>query len=115
MKGLNELSKEALRVAEKRIANGSAMTEDNLKHASEEVVEAVSARENYKHEKNLSNYTYVRESDLLADKFDFADDLMDVIVCVLIECAKYNIDVEESLTRCMEKNRKRAEGIGDKL
>lgn len=44
----------------------------------------------------------------------FASELADIICCVLIIAGENKIDMEKALVDCLEKNRKRAEGIGDK-
>ena len=107
---LNEITKECYKIAQKRIENGSTMTKDNLKHCAEEVIESVEARTIYNAVGDSTVPEYLQE---LRDNFE--DELMDVIVCVLIECGKYDIDVEKALERCMDKNKKRALCIGDKL
>ena len=38
----------------------------------------------------------------------------DIICCVLIIAENERIDIEQALLKCIEKNRKRAEGTGDK-
>ena len=41
--------------------------------------------------------------------------LADIICCVLIIAGKEKIDIEQAIMDCIEKNRRRAEGTGDKL
>ena len=48
-------------------------------------------------------------------KKEFASELSDIICCVLITAGKEGIDIEKAVLDCIEKNRKRAEGKGDKL
>lgn len=99
---LNELAKQTLANAEKRHANGARIKTDTrsmLKHCATEVVEATEA---------------------YANRYDFGDgyfvsELADIICCALIIAGKENIDIEKAVLDCIEKNRKRAEGIGDKL
>lgn len=111
---LNELCKVALANATQRQKNGGhikADTRSMLKHCSTEVVEA---------EKAYSLYEY-DACDPLATNSDehnlelFASELADIICCVLIIAGKEGIDIEKAITDCIEKNRKRAEGTGDKL
>ena len=102
MINLNKMAQDSLTVAEKRIANGSTMTKDNLKHAVEELIEAAEARGRY-------------NNDPCATSEDFLDELSDVIICILLEAATYGFNIESALIKCCEKNKKRAEGIGDKL
>lgn len=94
---LNELKKKAHENSKKRAENGGTKplnTFNLLKHCATEVVEATEAHEKY------SDY--------------FSDELCDIICCVLIIAENEQIDIEQALLKCIEKNRKRAEGIGDK-
>lgn len=111
---LNELCKVSLANAEQRQKNGGHIKTDTnsmLKHCATEVVEA---------EKAYSLYEY-DACDPLATNSDeqnlelFASELADIICCVLIIAGKEGIDIEQAITACIEKNRKRAEGTGDKL
>ena len=100
---LNFISKVALEYSKAREKNGSVekgSTLNLLKHCAMEVVEATDA------------YTILCKSaidDEYKQKKDFSSELADVIMCILIIAAQENIDVEEALKDCLEKNRKRAE------
>ena len=115
MLNLNEIAEGSLRVSNMRQSNGSSMTKDNLKHCAEEIIEATESRSEWKHNVDLSRYSYISTEDLEMYKNDFADELMDIVVCVLVECAENDINIEEALKKCVSKNQKRALGIGDKL
>lgn len=95
---LNKLSIQCLKNAELRASNGGRIfteTRKMLKHTATEVVEAV-------------------EAYSTNNKF-FSDELADIVCCCMIIAAKENIDLEQAIIDCMEKNRKRADGTGDKL
>lgn len=99
---LNELSKQTLENAEKRALNVAHINTDTrsmLKHLATEVVEAVEAN----HIKTMEGQKH------------FASELADVICCCLIIAGKEKLDIERAVLDCIEKNRKRAEGTGDKL
>lgn len=111
MVDLNYLSKISYEIAKQRQING-AFKDNNttslLKHTATEVVEATEAYEEFQSAINVEF--------ALGDHFDkFTGELADIIVCVLIIAGKENVDIEKAVLSCMEKNRKRAEGIGDKL
>ena len=121
---LNELSKKALEIANKRKENGAKIDTETvkmLKHCATEVVEAMEAFVDYKGMKQLTNNGKdfeepdVVEETFNKDKMNFAFELGDIISCALIIAANENIDIEKVLLDCTEKNRKRAEKIGDKL
>lgn len=124
---LNELSKKALEIANKRKENDAKIDTETvkmLKHCATEVVEATEAFVNYKGMKELTNdgkdFEVFEEPDIVEetfneDKMNFAFELGDIISCALIIGANENIDIEKVLLDCVEKNRKRAEKIGDKL
>ena len=98
---LNGLSKVTLENAEKRNANGANIKTDTyhmIKHMATEVVECEEAR----HNKTIGGMEH------------FASELADVICCCLIIAGKENLDIEKAITDCIEKNRLRAEGKGDK-
>lgn len=102
---LNELCKVAIANAEQRQKNGGhikADTRSMLKHCATEVVEATEAYTN-----STIRYGIINQQ--------FADELADIICCVLIIAGREEIDIEQAITDCIEKNRKRAEGTGDKL
>ena len=107
MFSLNELCKMAYENASKREAKDGKVSTDTmqmLKHTATEVVEATEAFNNF----------YLHDSELDDQKEKFASELADIVCCVLIIAGKENIDMEEALTECMEKNYYRAIGKGDK-
>lgn len=102
---LNKLCEVSLESAEKRQANGAFSNTDTreiLKHCATEVVEAA---------EEYAKFCF----SAYGSKEHFASELADIICCVLIIAGKEKIDIEEAINGCVEKNRKRAEGIGDKL
>lgn len=111
MLDLNYLSKISYEISKQRQNNGAfkeTTTASLLKHTATEVVEASEA---------FDKFQFAINSEFaLGDYFDgFTSELADIIVCVLIIAGKENVDIEKAVLDCMEKNRKRAEGIGDKL
>ena len=111
MLDLNELSKATLNNAELRNKNGGDIKTDTrsmLKHTATEVVEAMEAYSKFQ--------SAIYTDFALGDYVDsFANELADIICCCLIISGKENIDIEKAVLNCIEKNRKRAEGVGDKL
>lgn len=102
---LNKLCKIAFENAKARQKNGSNVnvyTPNMLKHCATEVIEAMEA-----YSLSMPRYGCINQQ--------FADELADIICCVLIIAGQEVIDIEKAITRCIEKNRKRAEGTGDKL
>ena len=96
MINLNELKKKAYEHSKKRAENGGTKP---LKHCATEVIEATEA------------YSECRFEE---DTIHFEAELADIICCVLIIAENEKIDIEQALLECIEKNRKRAEGTGDK-
>lgn len=72
-----------------------------LKHCAGEVIEANEAYNNW-------SLLDTPKDDL---KEKFADELADVIMCILSICGAEHIDIEQALCRCFFKNEKRAEGV----
>jgi len=109
---LNEIAKASYETARKRQENGaniSVDTGDMLKHCATEVVEAMQAYT------NLDN-SIVYDSDYKSDcKKGFASELADIINCAAIIAHAEEIDLNKAVADCLEKNRRRAEGTGDKL
>lgn len=102
---LNSLCKTAFEIAKARQENGSNVnvyTPNMLKHCATEVVEATEAYTN-----STIRYGSINQQ--------FADELADIICCVLIIAGREEIDIEKAVNSCIEKNRKRAEKTGDKL
>ena len=130
---LNDLKRIALENAEKRQKNGANITTDTrkmLKHCATEVVESAEAYTKYSGVKDLAddiNATDIderwesqEEPDIFEEYYQksrehFSSELADIICCVLIIAGKEDIDIECALYDCIEKNERRANGIGDKL
>ena len=108
---LNELASQAYTTAKKRENNGAFIQTKPmaiLKHCATEVIEATEAFCDY--------YETLNDDDLenkMREKFE--NEIADIIVCCLIVSGYSMIDIEKALNRVMEKNRLRAEKIGDKL
>lgn len=105
MTNLNKLCKISLANAEQRQKNGGhikADTRSMLKHCATEVLEATEAYTN-----SMIRYGSINQQ--------FADELADIICCVMIIAGREEIDIEKAINGCIEKNRRRAEGTGDKL
>ena len=95
MLDLNYLCKMAYENAKKRAEHEDKIklpTFDTLKHCAGEIVEATDA------------YIYYNGNKNGTTKAVFADELADVVCCVLTICGQENIDIELALTKCMEKN-----------
>lgn len=107
---LNKIAEQSYRNAVRRQRHGANIdtnTISMLKHTATEVVEAT---EVYTYWLNASG-TCKDE----ASKSIFASELADVICCIAIIAGANNIDLDKAVADCLEKNRKRAEGTGDKL
>lgn len=90
---------------------------DFLKHCAGEVVEAV--QERFKLDTFIAEHGYY-DSGSLDDqaneiKHSYSHELADIIICVLNEAEKADIDIEQAILEVIEKNKLRAEGKGDKL
>ena len=132
MFNLNELAVIAYENAAKREARDekvSTNTMKMLKHTATELVEVVESFVAYRDIRDLADnlnatdldekWESQEEPDVCEEyyqktKKQFMSELADVICCVLIIAGKERIDMEYALTECMEKNYKRAVGIGDK-
>ena len=124
---LNFISKISLEYSKAREENGSIeklTTLNLLKHCAAEVVEATEAYTNYKNIKEIAEdltstniderWESQEEPDTCEEYYqecvsNFSTELADVIMCVLIIAAHENIDIEEALKACLDKNRKRAD------
>lgn len=109
---LNELASQAYITAKKRENNGAFIQTDTismLKHCATEVIEATEAFYNY------ADTLYSDDETLDKCREDFENEIADIIVCCLIISGYLKIDIEKALNRVMEKNRLRAEKMGDKL
>ena len=103
---LNELARESQEIAKKRAEHGlKSDTLTCLKHCAGEVVEA---------NKAYNDWTFLDtpKDDM---KKAYAEELADVIICILIAAANDNLDIEMAISEKVMKNRLRAEGVGDKL
>lgn len=101
---LNELCKMAYENTCKRAEHEPEIktrTMEALKHCAGEVVEATEAFNDWSRSYSTK--------DIELTQTIFADELADIICCVLTICGKHNIDIEYALTMCMEKNANRAE------
>lgn len=113
---LNKIANEALSNALLRQSNGAHIDCDTfhmLKHTATEVIEAMDAYNRYDFDRKTRR-GYVSEDEIVADKKQFESELADIICCVLIISSDCLIDIEQAVKDCIEKNRKRAEGTGDK-
>lgn len=109
---LNAVAKASYETAKKRQENGaniSVKTRDMLKHCATEVVEAMEAYT------TMNCYPQLNKSEQEIFKERFASELADIISCAAIIAHAEGIDLDKAVADCLEKNRKRAEGTGDKL
>ena len=90
---LNNIAEQSLKIAEHR--KQKTETISTLKHCAGEILEAVESYTKFV-------YSPVEEKD------SFPDELADVIMCILTLSSKENIDIEQAILNCLEKNRKRA-------
>ena len=105
---INEVAKMLDEYSQQREKNGAQLNNTNLgllKHCAGEVIEATNAYTCWKYS-DLTDIDFEREA--------VVEELADVIACILILCARENIDVEYALTQCLAKNLQRAEGKGAK-
>ena len=103
---LNFISKVALEYSKAREKNGTVekgTTLNLLKHCAGEIIEAQNARD---------KWIYGSGDFDSEEKLEYAAELADVIMCILITSANDNIDIEKALKNCLEKNRKRADMSG---
>ena len=109
---LNEIAKANYETAKKRQENGaniSVKTRAMLKHCATEVVEAMEAYT------VMDCYPQLNKPEQKIFKDHFASELADIITCAVIIAHAEGIDLDKAVADCLEKNRKRAEGTGDKL
>ena len=90
---LNNIARQSLKIAEHRKLETDALS--TLKHCAGEVLEAV---------ESYTRFVY----SPYEEKDSFPDELADVIMCILTLSAKENINIEQAILNCLEKNRKRA-------
>lgn len=109
---LNELAKASYETAKKRQENGaniSVKTRDMLKHCATEVIEATEVYT------KMDCYPQLNKPEQEIFKYRFASELADIISCAAIIAHAEEIYLDKAVADCLEKNRKRAVGIGDKL
>lgn len=109
---LNAVAKASYETAKKRQENGaniSIKTRDMLKHCATEVVEAMEAYT------IMNCYPQLNKPEQEISKDRFASELADIICCAAIIAHAEEIDLDKAVADCLEKNKKRAEGTGDKL
>ena len=116
MINLNELAEKVLDYSKKREENGAfkerLTTVSLLKHCAGEIVEAIDAYRIY----SVLDWSATAKQEEVKNAFNaFGGELADIIACVLIIAASENIDIENAILKCVEKNKKRAYGEGDKL
>lgn len=107
-KNMFTTAKNMFTTAKKREQNGAFVKTDTptlLKHCATEVVEAMEAYTRWEWDDDNS-HTHTLEL--------FESELADIVACVLIIAHLESIDMEEALTKCITKNKKRADGEGDK-
>ena len=115
---LNGISKTSQEIAKKREKHGlGADTITCLKHCSGEVCEALQAFNEWQEDLKFGVVSMgVTDPDWQKDyKNEYGSELADIIICVLIAAANSNIDIEKAIAENVAKNKKRAEGTGDKL
>lgn len=93
---LNNISSQSLKIAEFRKQETDALS--CLKHCAGEIMEAVESYTKFVFSPN-------------EEKDSFPDELADVIMCILTLSAKENINIEQAILNCLEKNRKRAREV----
>ena len=111
MLDLNQMAENMFNVTLQRQKNGANINTNPLamlKHCATEVVEATEAYSKIKYFPQLN----LNEQEI--EKEHFAEELADIIACVLITSDFLGIDIEKALRECYEKNKARAEGKGDK-
>lgn len=111
---LNEIAEQCAKYSEMRVENGARIDIDPLKHCAGELFEAVDAREYFNLIRHFKSVSISEKTTLEEAKNSYADELMDAMYCLLLACHKDGIDVEKSLLKNIDKNRKRALCIGDK-
>lgn len=107
----NDIAKASYETARKRQENGaniSVKTRDMLKHCATEVVEAMEAYT------RMDCYPQLNKPEQEIFKDHFASEIADIISCAAIIAHAEGIDLNKAMSSCLEKNRLRAEGRGDK-
>lgn len=106
---LNEFANECLEISKRRTDLEESSVLDYLKHCSGEVLEAADAYNYFRNEmpKVISDMDLSIDDMVDKLKHEFSLELADIIICVLLVCAKEGIDVEQALKDAMEKNKER--------
>ena len=107
----NDIAKASYETARKRQENGaniSVKTRDMFKHCATEVVEAMEAYT------RMDCYPQLNKPEQEIFKDHFASEIADIISCAAIIAHAEGIDLNKAMSSCLEKNRLRAEGRGDK-
>lgn len=99
MLNINDLAKQAHTLTEKR--GYKTDVSSCLKHCAGEVTEAVEAN------------TVYNKTGEKADQNHLAEELADIIICVLTASAEEEIDIERAVNEAMLKNARRAYGAKD--
>ena len=99
MLNINDLAKQAHTLTERRGYKTDVFS--CLKHCSGEVTEAVEAN------------TVYNKTGEKADQNHLAEELADIIICVLTASAEEEIDIERAVNEAMLKNARRAYGTKD--
>lgn len=104
---LNEAAENAFNTALLREKHGAVLKiREILKHCAGEVIEAQQARDNW----IACGGDYEAQ-----EKDDYAKELADVIICVLIAAKHDSINIETAVNEKMQINAQRAAMQGDKL
>lgn len=120
MVDLNKLAEQSLENTIKRQKNGAHINCEPyamIKHCATEVVEVMRAFDEWQEDLKFGAISIsVTDPDWneISPKDNLGLELADVICCCLIIAQSTNINIEKAVLDCIEKNRKRAEGIGDK-
>ena len=94
---LNNIARQSLKIAEHRKQKTDALS--CIKHCAGEIAEVTQAIDNYQ--------SCVCEET----EKQMADEISDVIMCMLTLSAEMGINIEQAILNCLEKNRKRARVI----
>lgn len=111
---LNELAEKCYSISETRRSNGAKLENGfgALKDCASEVVEAERARVGMMDAFAVGDLS---DSEMVALRDGFAEELADIIICVLVSAQQFNIDIDKALEDKVIKNLKRSVGKGDKV
>ena len=99
MLNINDIAEQARTLAQRRGYKTDVFS--CLKHCVGEVAEAVEAN------------TVYNKTGEKADQSHLAEELADIIICVLTASAEEEIDIEKAINEAMMKNARRAYGAKD--